>query len=208
LTKNSVKNAFGKKMTQKEFAEKLGAKQANITNYERGTNRPAYEDLIAISNLFKISIDNLLTVNLATQNKMPIETLPSDMRKTRIRLAQLENEVGKLKKELKDTKQRLLSSEEAYNKLKSEFIATKKEYEKEMEKYEDQSFETIMLAPFMRERFAKHLGDELTEIYYAAILYPDSMVSIAKKYKKTDQEIDLAVQRAEEIVFKYKDEIF
>ena len=49
-----------KKMTQLEIAEYLGVKPATISKYESGTLEPNIESLKKISELFEISIDDLL----------------------------------------------------------------------------------------------------------------------------------------------------
>ena len=49
-----------KKMTQLEIAEYLGVKPATISKYESGTLEPSIESLKKISELFGISIDDLL----------------------------------------------------------------------------------------------------------------------------------------------------
>lgn len=48
------------KLTQEELGEKLYLSRTSISNYEIGKNEPNIETIIAISDLFKISIDELL----------------------------------------------------------------------------------------------------------------------------------------------------
>lgn len=48
------------KLTQDELGEKLYLSRANISSYEIGRNEPTIETIIAISDLFKISTDELL----------------------------------------------------------------------------------------------------------------------------------------------------
>lgn len=47
-------------LTQEELGEKLYLSRTSISNYEIGKNEPNIETIIAISDLFKISIDELL----------------------------------------------------------------------------------------------------------------------------------------------------
>jgi len=47
-------------MSQEELALKIGISQKSISKYERGTSRPSFEALIAMSALFHCSIDYLL----------------------------------------------------------------------------------------------------------------------------------------------------
>lgn len=48
------------KLTQEELGEKLYLSKTSISSYEIGKNEPNVETIIAISDLFKISIDELL----------------------------------------------------------------------------------------------------------------------------------------------------
>lgn len=47
-------------LTQDELGEKLYLSRASISSYEIGKNEPTIETIIAVSDLFKISIDKLL----------------------------------------------------------------------------------------------------------------------------------------------------
>ena len=48
------------KITQNEFAERLGVSKSAISSYENGSRLPSYEILIKISRIFKVSTDYLL----------------------------------------------------------------------------------------------------------------------------------------------------
>nr|DAG17684.1 MAG TPA: hypothetical protein [Caudoviricetes sp.] len=48
------------KLTQEELGEKLYLSRTSISSYEIGKNEPNVETIIAISDLFKILIDELL----------------------------------------------------------------------------------------------------------------------------------------------------
>lgn len=48
------------KLTQEELGEKLCLSRTSISNYEHGKFEPDINTIIAISDLFKISIDELL----------------------------------------------------------------------------------------------------------------------------------------------------
>ena len=50
-------------MTQNDLAEKLNVSRQAVSRWELGTAKPDFENLIAISNLFEISIDYLLKGN-------------------------------------------------------------------------------------------------------------------------------------------------
>lgn len=47
-------------MTQNDLAEKLDVSRQAISRWEMGTAKPDFENLIAISNLFDVSVDYLL----------------------------------------------------------------------------------------------------------------------------------------------------
>lgn len=49
-----------KKMTQAEFAERLGVTKSAVSSYENGSRLPSYDILIKIARIFKVSTDNLL----------------------------------------------------------------------------------------------------------------------------------------------------
>lgn len=58
---NRIKNLrISQKMTQSEFATRLGVTKSAISSYENGSRLPSYDILIKISRLFKVSTDYLL----------------------------------------------------------------------------------------------------------------------------------------------------
>ena len=48
------------KMTQADFAYRLGVTGASVSAYENGTRLPSYEVLIKISNILGVSTDDLI----------------------------------------------------------------------------------------------------------------------------------------------------
>ncbi|HWS00418.1 MAG TPA: helix-turn-helix domain-containing protein [Prolixibacteraceae bacterium] len=54
-----------KRLTQQDLAEALNTKRSSINNYESGTTIPPVNVLIALSDLFHISVDTLLRINLS-----------------------------------------------------------------------------------------------------------------------------------------------
>lgn len=54
----SLRNA--RKMTQAEFASRLGVTKSAVSSYENGTRLPSYDVLIKIARIFRVSTDNLL----------------------------------------------------------------------------------------------------------------------------------------------------
>ena len=52
--------------TQREFAERLGLKQATLGAYEEGRATPPLSCLTDVSRIFKVSLDNLINADLST----------------------------------------------------------------------------------------------------------------------------------------------
>lgn len=52
-------------LTQQELADRLNTKRSSINNYENGTTFPPVNVLIALSDLFHLSVDTLLRINLS-----------------------------------------------------------------------------------------------------------------------------------------------
>ena len=48
------------KLSQQEFAQKIGIPQPRYSNYETGTSEPNIETLLKIANYYKVSIDYIL----------------------------------------------------------------------------------------------------------------------------------------------------
>lgn len=48
------------KMTQTELGKKLNYGYTAISNYESGRNEPSIRDIIALANLFKVTVDYLI----------------------------------------------------------------------------------------------------------------------------------------------------
>lgn len=47
-------------LTQKQVADTLGIFQSNVSDWENNVSRPEYENLIALSELYKVSVYELL----------------------------------------------------------------------------------------------------------------------------------------------------
>lgn len=52
-----IKNRLKKKMTQKELADKIGTKQANISRFESGKTNPSLEFLNKLAQAFDKKVD-------------------------------------------------------------------------------------------------------------------------------------------------------
>lgn len=71
------------KMTQAEFAERLGVTGASVSAYENGTRQPSYYILVKIANILGVTTDNLLgrdryiekTINVSRLTDTQINTL-------------------------------------------------------------------------------------------------------------------------------------
>lgn len=51
---------LSKGITQKQLAEKIGASERGIQNYETNQRKPTYDILISLANYFEISLDYLV----------------------------------------------------------------------------------------------------------------------------------------------------
>ena len=60
FSKNIKQLRVDEKLSQKDFAEKLRTTQRKISYWENGKVEPSLNDLITISNLFSVSIDDLI----------------------------------------------------------------------------------------------------------------------------------------------------
>ena len=65
--------------SQEELAEKLGISRQAISKWERAESSPDTDNLILLSQLYQISIDELL---LLTKNKQPADSLTPQQLKT------------------------------------------------------------------------------------------------------------------------------
>ena len=66
-------------MTQSDLAEKLDVSRQAVSRWEMGTAKPEFENLIAISNIFGVSIDYLLKgVEEHAQEAVNEEPLPEE----------------------------------------------------------------------------------------------------------------------------------
>lgn len=64
-----------KRLTQNVLAESLGIKRSNVNNYENGTAIPPVNIILALSDLFHISVDTLLRINLASLRESQLYTI-------------------------------------------------------------------------------------------------------------------------------------
>jgi len=64
-------------LTQDELAKHLNTKRSTISGYENNVAGPSIQMLIALSDYFKISTDNLLRVDLSIQSNKQLEELLS-----------------------------------------------------------------------------------------------------------------------------------
>ncbi|MCU0339285.1 MAG: LexA family transcriptional regulator [Spirosomaceae bacterium] len=62
-----LRRALAGKISQQRLADELGLKKSTLAAYELGNAEPNYEDLVFLAGHFRISIDDLLNVDLARQ---------------------------------------------------------------------------------------------------------------------------------------------
>ena len=67
ITKNLRKLRQGKRLTQEYVAERLGVNAKAVSRWEKGDSTPDMEKLIAISDMFEISLDELVMDKVPTQ---------------------------------------------------------------------------------------------------------------------------------------------
>lgn len=75
------------KITQNNFASRLGVTKSAISSYENGSRLPSYDILIKISRIFKVSTDYLLgcvdeksqTVNVSGLSDKQIDSIKSSI---------------------------------------------------------------------------------------------------------------------------------
>ena len=75
------------KITQNDFASRLGVTKSAISSYENGSRLPSYDILIMISRIFKVSTDYLLgcvdeksqTVNVSGLSDKQIDSIKSSI---------------------------------------------------------------------------------------------------------------------------------
>ena len=60
---NFKKLRLQSKLSQQQVAKTLGINQSNISNWEKDVSRPEYENLIQLSKLYGVSIEELLGVD-------------------------------------------------------------------------------------------------------------------------------------------------
>ena len=60
ITKNLRKLRQGKRLSQEYVAERLGVSAKAVSRWEKGDSTPDMEKLIAISDIFEISLDELV----------------------------------------------------------------------------------------------------------------------------------------------------
>lgn len=58
-----------KEMTQEELADLLDVTKVSVCGYERGTRSPSIDKLVAISEIFNVSLDYLLGREIKVENK-------------------------------------------------------------------------------------------------------------------------------------------
>ena len=67
ITQNLRKLRQGKRLTQEYVEERLGVSAKAVSRWEKGDSTPDMEKLIAISDMFEISLDELVMDKVPTQ---------------------------------------------------------------------------------------------------------------------------------------------
>lgn len=79
-------------LSQEELAERLGISRQAISKWERGEASPDTDNLIQLSNLYRISLDELLDIDVKTFKTPTYPHSSSDMNAQTIRLTKSEND--------------------------------------------------------------------------------------------------------------------
>jgi len=96
-----------KRLTQDDFAKKIGLKQGSIADWERGKSSPSIDTLVIIANSFNINLHWLLT----GQGEMFLGQTPqtsefqannNELEKQQKRLQDLQKQVDLLKKNIQE----------------------------------------------------------------------------------------------------------
>lgn len=90
-------------MTQLNLADKLGLRKVTISTYEQERSVPSFDVLIKIAEIFKVSLDDLVFRDIATEGRSagglkPIdnaETVHELLEMLRHRVRELEREIRK-----------------------------------------------------------------------------------------------------------------
>jgi HTH-type transcriptional regulator/antitoxin HipB len=73
-------------LSQEDLAEKLGVTRQAISKWERGESSPDTDNLIQLSNLYRVSLDELLGIDVTTYKSPSYPRSSSDMNAQTIRL--------------------------------------------------------------------------------------------------------------------------
>lgn len=79
-------------LSQEELAEKLGISRQAISKWERGEASPDTDNLIQLSNLYRVSLDELLDIDVKTFKASSYPHSSSDMNAQTIKLTKSEND--------------------------------------------------------------------------------------------------------------------
>lgn len=66
-----LRTQYESKLSQQKLADALGFKKSTLAAWESGRANPSYADMLKIANYFKISTDDLLTLNLSEDQEKP-----------------------------------------------------------------------------------------------------------------------------------------
>ena len=69
------------KMTQQDFAYRLGVTGASVSAYENGTRTPSFDVLVRIANILGVTTDDLLGRNKSHKITIDVTDLTNEQRK-------------------------------------------------------------------------------------------------------------------------------
>lgn len=79
LRKNIKELRTHKGWSQLKLAEELNVSDDTVSKWETGKNMPSVEDVMRLSDIFSISIDDLLNANCDMKSIIEIDRIPADV---------------------------------------------------------------------------------------------------------------------------------
>jgi methanogenic corrinoid protein MtbC1 len=106
LAKNIKNHRKENNISQKALAEYLNVSQSSIAHYENGDRQPTLDSLIQLSNLFRISIDDLLGHQTMTESNIDYDDMKNQimdalMKKNEVIFNQLMDRITRSEESLK-----------------------------------------------------------------------------------------------------------
>ena len=86
-------------LSQQQLADQIGVKSAAISKYEKNQVEPKIEYLVKFCQIFDVTLDELILADPKDQVRLSAEEYKANIRALEGKVAQLTNEIEKLKEE-------------------------------------------------------------------------------------------------------------